>query len=96
MNGGAYAFITGRRPAELAAAVAEIGKNVTGVQGDVSKLADLDRLFGQIGQEKGRLDIVFANAGVAKYAPFGNDGLKRSSYSRERSESGLHRDARTQ
>jgi NAD(P)-dependent dehydrogenase (short-subunit alcohol dehydrogenase family) len=68
---GAYVFITGRRDAELAAAVKEIGKNVTGVQGDVSKLGDLDRLFSQIKREKGRLDIVFANAGVAKYTPFG-------------------------
>jgi len=48
-----------------------IGRNVTGVQGDVSKLGDLDRLFAQIKREKGRLDIVFANAGVAKYAAFG-------------------------
>ena len=48
-----------------------IGKNVTGVQGDVSKLGDLDRLFAQIKREKGKLDIVFANAGVAQYAPFG-------------------------
>jgi NAD(P)-dependent dehydrogenase (short-subunit alcohol dehydrogenase family) len=68
---GAYVFITGRRNSELAAAVQEIGRNVTGVQGDVSKLADLDRLFAQIKQEKGKLDVVFANAGVAKYAPFG-------------------------
>jgi NAD(P)-dependent dehydrogenase (short-subunit alcohol dehydrogenase family) len=68
---GAYVFITGRRDAELAAAVKEIGKNVTGIQGDVSNLNDLDRLFAQIKREKGKLDIVFANAGVAKYAPFG-------------------------
>ena len=68
---GAYVFITGRRDAELAAAVKEIGKNVTGVQGDVANLNDLDRLFAQIKREKGKLDIVFANAGVAKYAPFG-------------------------
>jgi NAD(P)-dependent dehydrogenase (short-subunit alcohol dehydrogenase family) len=68
---GAYVFITGRRNDELAAAVKEIGKNVTGVQGDVSKLADLDRLFAQIKREKGKLDIVFANAGVAKYARLG-------------------------
>src|SRR6266699_5628636 len=46
-------------------------RNVTGVQGDVSNLGDLDRLFAQIKREKGKLDIVFANAGVAKYAPFG-------------------------
>jgi NAD(P)-dependent dehydrogenase (short-subunit alcohol dehydrogenase family) len=66
---GAYVFITGRRPKELDAAVKEIGKNVTAVQGDESKLADLDRLFAQIKKEKGSLDIVFANAGIAKYAP---------------------------
>jgi len=71
VNEGAYAFITGRRDTELAAAAEEIGRNVTGVQGDVANLADLDRLFAQIKREKGKLDIVFANAGVAKYAPFG-------------------------
>ncbi|MGC1321939.1 MAG: glucose 1-dehydrogenase [Candidatus Udaeobacter sp.] len=69
---GAYVFITGRREPELAAAAKEIGKNVTGVQGDVSNLADLDRLFARIKREKGKLDIVFANAGgVATYARFG-------------------------
>src|SRR5229473_7216255 len=68
---GAYVFITGRRDPELAAAVKEIGRNVTGVQGDVSNLGDLDRLYAQIGREKGTLDIVFANAGAATYAPFG-------------------------
>jgi len=68
---GAYVFITGRREPELAEAVKEIGSNVTGVQGDVSKLGDLDCLFAQIKREKGRLDVVFANAGVATYAPFG-------------------------
>jgi hypothetical protein len=57
---GAHGFITGRRDGELAAAVNEIGKNVTGVQGDVSKLGDLDRLFSQIKREKGRLNVVFA------------------------------------
>jgi len=71
VNEGAYVFITGRRDPELAGAVKEIGRNVTGVQGDVSNLGDLDRLFAQIKQEKGRLDIVFANAGAAKYSPFG-------------------------
>src|SRR3954463_7956053 len=71
VNEGAYVFITGRRDPELAAAVKEIGRNVTGVQGDVSNLGDLDRLFTQIKQEKGKLDIVFANAGAAKYAAFG-------------------------
>ena len=68
---GAYVFITGRREPELAAAVKDIGRNVTGVQGDVSNLVDLDRLFEQIKREKGKLDIVFANAGIAKYARFG-------------------------
>jgi NAD(P)-dependent dehydrogenase (short-subunit alcohol dehydrogenase family) len=72
VNEGAYVFITGRRDAELAAAVKEIGRNVTGMQGDVANLNDLDRLFAQIKREKGRLDIVFANAGVAKYAPLGS------------------------
>jgi NAD(P)-dependent dehydrogenase (short-subunit alcohol dehydrogenase family) len=71
VNEGAHLFITGRREPELAAAVKEIGRNVSGVPGDVSNLTDLDRLFGQIKNEKGKLDIVFANAGVAKYAPFG-------------------------
>jgi NAD(P)-dependent dehydrogenase (short-subunit alcohol dehydrogenase family) len=68
---GAYVFITGRRNAELTAAVKDIGRSVAGVQGDVSNLGDLDRLFAQIKREKGKLDIVFANAGVATYAPFG-------------------------
>jgi NAD(P)-dependent dehydrogenase (short-subunit alcohol dehydrogenase family) len=68
---GAYVFITGRRKAELDAAVKEIGRSVTGVQGDVSNLADLDRLFAQIKREKGTLDVVFANAGIAQFAPFG-------------------------
>ena len=71
VNEGAYVFITGRREPELAAALKEIGRNVTGVGGDVSNTGDLDRLFAQIKQEKGKLDIVFANAGVAKYSPFG-------------------------
>jgi len=70
-NEGAHVFVTGRRDPELAAAVKEIGGNVTGVQGDVSNLGDLDRLFAQIKREKGTLDVVFANAGAATYAPFG-------------------------
>src|SRR5882724_328616 len=71
VNEGAYVFIPGRRQSELARAAKEIGSNVTGVQGDVSSLGDLDRLFAQIKREKGKLDVVFANAGVAKYAPLG-------------------------
>jgi NAD(P)-dependent dehydrogenase (short-subunit alcohol dehydrogenase family) len=69
---GAHVFITGRRAAELDAAVREIGTNLTAVQGDASNLDDLDRLFAQIKREKGKLDIVFANAGAAKYAPLGS------------------------
>src|SRR4029453_16010208 len=68
---GAYVFITGRRAPELGHAVPAIGSHVTGVQGDVSNLGDLDRLFAQIQREQGTLDIVFANAGIAKYARFG-------------------------
>src|SRR6204780_2772240 len=68
---GAYVFITGRREKELSSAVKSIRGSVTGVQGDVSQIGDLERLFAQIKQEKGRLDIVFANAGIAKYAPLG-------------------------
>src|SRR2546429_1344930 len=68
---GAYVFITGRREPGLAAAVKEIGSNVTGVQGDVSNLGDLDRLFAQVKREKGTLNIVFANAGIAQYVPLG-------------------------
>jgi NAD(P)-dependent dehydrogenase (short-subunit alcohol dehydrogenase family) len=60
---GAHVFITGRRQDELDAAVKEIGDNVTAVQGDVSKLSDLDRLFATIKEQKGRLDVLFANAG---------------------------------
>ncbi|BAY74839.1 short-chain dehydrogenase/reductase SDR [Nostoc linckia NIES-25] len=68
---GAYVYITGRRQAELDAAVEAIGKNVTAVQSDVSNLADLDRLFATIKQEQGHLDIIFANAGGGQIAPLG-------------------------
>ena len=68
---GAYVFITGRREAELNAAVKDIGKNIKALTGDVSHLGDLDRILSVIKQDKGRLDIVFANAGVAKYAALG-------------------------
>jgi len=71
VNEGAYVFITGRREPELAAAAKEIGRNVTSVRGDVANFGNLDHLFAQIKREKGKLDIVFANAGVAKFAPFG-------------------------
>ena len=71
VNEGAYVFITGRREKELATAVKEIGKNVTAIRGSVANLDDLDRLFAQIKKEKSRLDVVFANAGVARYATLG-------------------------
>jgi NAD(P)-dependent dehydrogenase (short-subunit alcohol dehydrogenase family) len=66
---GAFVYITGRRQSELDKAVKAIGASVKAVRADASKLADLDRLYAQIKQEKGRLDIVFANAGQAKFVP---------------------------
>ena len=71
VSDGAYVFITGRRQNELDAAVSEIGNNVTGVQGDVSDLADLDRLYNTVKDQKGHIDILFANAGIAQFAPLG-------------------------
>jgi NAD(P)-dependent dehydrogenase (short-subunit alcohol dehydrogenase family) len=68
---GAYVFITGRRKSELDRAVDEIGRNVTGVQNDVANLEDLDRLYSAVKQQKGKLDIVFANAGTGEFAPLG-------------------------
>lgn len=68
---GAYVFITGRREAELDAAVKEIGNNVTAVQGDVAEIADLDKLYDLVKMTTGRVDIVFANAGIAELAPLG-------------------------
>ena len=67
---GAYVFITGRRQKELDEAVQIIGSNITGIQGDVAKLTDLDRLYEAV-KSKGRIDVVFANAGVAEFAPLG-------------------------
>jgi NAD(P)-dependent dehydrogenase (short-subunit alcohol dehydrogenase family) len=69
---GAYVFITGRRQSELDTAVKQIGKNVTGVQGDVSNLADLDRLYDTVKQQKGRIDVLFANAGILEVASLGS------------------------
>jgi NAD(P)-dependent dehydrogenase (short-subunit alcohol dehydrogenase family) len=68
---GAYVFITGRRQKELDEAVKTIGSNATGVQGDVAKLADLDRLYEIVGKVKRRVDIIFANAGVGEFVPVG-------------------------
>jgi NAD(P)-dependent dehydrogenase (short-subunit alcohol dehydrogenase family) len=68
---GAFVFITGRRQKELDAAVAEIGDNAFGVQGDVSNLEDLDRLYETIKEKKGKIDIFFANAGGGEFARLG-------------------------
>jgi len=76
---GAYVFITGRRQSELDTAVRQIGKNnnnnsnntVTGVQGDVSNLADLDRLYATVKEQKGHIDILFANAGIGEFVTLG-------------------------
>jgi NAD(P)-dependent dehydrogenase (short-subunit alcohol dehydrogenase family) len=69
---GAYVFITGRRQNELDKAVKQIGRNVTDVQGDISNLADLDRLYDKVKQQKGRIDVLFANAGIGEFAPLGS------------------------
>lgn len=66
---GAKVFISGRRQTELDAAVQKLGKNVTGVQGDTSKVADLDRLFATVKREAGHIDILFANAGGGEFVP---------------------------
>ena len=67
---GAYVFITGRRQKELDEAVRAIGANVSGVQGDIAQLADLDRLYETVAKVKRRIDIVFANAGVGRIRSF--------------------------
>src|SRR6202166_767621 len=70
---GAYVFITGRRQAQLDAAVKEIGKNVTGVQGDAGSLPDLDRLYEKVKAEKGRVDVLYASAGIGEFnVPLGS------------------------
>ena len=71
VSDGAYVFITGRRQSELDEAVKQIGANVSGIQGDVSNLADLDRLYAAVKKQKGHIDILFANAGVGELAPLG-------------------------
>jgi hypothetical protein len=71
---GAYVFITERRQGELETAVGQIGQNVTAVQSDVSKMADLDKLYAAVKKQKGKLDIVFANGGTGSFAPLGQIG----------------------
>jgi NAD(P)-dependent dehydrogenase (short-subunit alcohol dehydrogenase family) len=69
---GAFVFISGRRQDELDKAVKQIGRNAMGVQGDVSNVADLDRLYGTVKQQKGRIDVLFANAGIFENASLGS------------------------
>ncbi|MBY0324921.1 MAG: SDR family oxidoreductase [Reyranella sp.] len=69
---GARVFMTGRRQQELAAAVAEVGHCARGIQGDVSKLADLDRLFAVVQAEAGAIDVLFANAGGGDFLALGS------------------------
>jgi NAD(P)-dependent dehydrogenase (short-subunit alcohol dehydrogenase family) len=68
---GARVFMTGRRRKELDAAVAEVGHNSRGIEGDVANLADLDRLFAVVKNEAGAIDILFANAGLGEFAALG-------------------------
>jgi NAD(P)-dependent dehydrogenase (short-subunit alcohol dehydrogenase family) len=70
VNEGAYVFIMGRGQSEVDAAVRRIAKNVSGVQGDVSNLADLDRLYDMVKQQKGRIDVLYANAGILEWRGF--------------------------
>ena len=71
VSDGAHVFITGRRQNELDAVVSEMGKNVSGIQGDVTNLADLDRLYTKVKDQKGHIDILFANAGIGEFVPLG-------------------------
>src|SRR5471032_3131861 len=75
---GAYVYITGRRQSELDKAVALIGSNVTAVQGDVSSLPDLDRLFATVKAAKGRVVVLVANSGVVD--PTGIDDVTSEHY----------------
>ncbi len=77
---GATVYVTGRRQTRLDAAVAEIGNGAVGVQGDVGNLADLDRLFQQIGRDHGRIDVVFANAGISE--SFAIDAIDEAHFDR--------------
>lgn len=68
---GARVFMTGRRKTELDAAVAEVGGDARGVQGNVANLADLDRLYEVVREEAGQIDVLFANAGGGDFMPLG-------------------------
>jgi uncharacterized protein YaaQ len=88
---GAYTFIFGRDQSEIEAAERRIGKNVTGVQGDVSNIADLDRLYDMVKQQKGRIDVLFANAGILEFAPLGSITESQFDKSFDINVKGLHR-----
>ena len=90
---GARVFMTGRRKKELDAAVAEVGHNSRGVEGDVANLADLDRLFAVVKDEAGAIDILFANAGVGEFAALGEitEEPFRQNLRRQREGHALHR-----
>ncbi|WP_413723921.1 SDR family NAD(P)-dependent oxidoreductase [Sodalis sp. RH16] len=77
---GAYVYITGRRQERLDEALKEIGNRVVGVQGDVSRISDLDKLYSKIRSDHGRVDVVFANAGVSESAPIG--GIEEDHFDR--------------
>ena len=68
---GAYVFITGLYQKDVDTAVSDIGKNVSGIQGDVSNLADIDKMYDVVKDQKGHIDILFANAGIIQFAPLG-------------------------
>ncbi len=89
---GAYVFITGRRSAELEKAKAQIGNNVTAVQGDVTSLSDLDRLYQVVKDVKGWVDVVVANAGFVEHAPLAGRNARalRQDIRYQRSRSFLH------
>ncbi len=78
---GAFVFITGRRQAELDAAVQLIGNQAFGIQGDVSNLTDLDRVITTIKEQKGRIDVLFANAGIAEFLPV--DAITEEHYDKQ-------------
>ena len=90
---GAHVYITGRRQSELDEAVTEIGDNAIGVQGDVSNLADLDRLYATVKEQKDQIDILFANAGIAESAPLGaiTEAHFDKIFRRQRQRAFLHR-----
>ena len=75
---GAYVFIMGRRQEALDEAVKLIGRNVTGVRGDAANLGDLDRLFDTVKREKGKIDVLYASAGMGEAVPLGEIKIGRA------------------